>query len=133
MTEKRFEIKINNHNQCDIIDWVESEEKNAICIYNDLGDYHFSSAKALCELLNELNDENQKLKKENEQLKQHNQQITKVLEDGGVILTKNQLKSLIEMKNDDSVEVRYLKTANAKLKDEIRALREYIQKKELSE
>lgn len=68
MTEKRFEIKINNHNQCDIIDWVESKEKNAICIYNDLGDYHFSSAKALCELLNELNDENQRLKLENDGL-----------------------------------------------------------------
>lgn len=61
-TEKRFEMKVNQHNQCDIVDWVESKEKNAICIYNDLGDYHFSSAKALCELLNDLNDENQKLK-----------------------------------------------------------------------
>jgi len=57
MTEKRFELKVNQHNQCDIVDWVESKEKNAICIYNDLGDYYFSSAKALCELLNELNDE----------------------------------------------------------------------------
>ena len=77
----------------------------------------------VCPLLNELNDEN-------EQLKQHNQQITKILEDGGVILTKNQLISIIKM-NDDSVKVRHLKIANAKLKDEIGALREYIQKKEL--
>lgn len=61
-TEKRFEMKVNQHNQCDIVDWVESKEKNAICIYNDLGDYHFSSAKALCELLNELHDENKELK-----------------------------------------------------------------------
>ena len=56
MTKKRFELKVNQHNQCDIVDWVESKEKNAICIYNDLGNYYFSSAKALCELLNELND-----------------------------------------------------------------------------
>ena len=77
----------------------------------------------VCPLLNALNEEN-------EQLKQHNQQITKILEDGGVILTKNQLISIIKM-NDDSVKVRHLKIANAKLKDEIGALREYIQKKEL--
>ena len=61
MTEKRFELKVNQHNQCDIVDWVESKEKNAICIYNDLGDYYFSSAKALCKLLNELHEENQRL------------------------------------------------------------------------
>ena len=61
MTEKRFELKVNQHNRCDIVDWVESKEKNAICIYNDLGNYYFSSAKALCELLNELNDTNQEL------------------------------------------------------------------------
>ena len=58
---KRFELKVNQHNQCDIVDLVESKEKNAICIYNDLGDYYFSSAKALCELLNELHDTNQEL------------------------------------------------------------------------
>ena len=61
MPEKRFELKVNQHNLCDIVDWVESKEKNAICIYNDLGDYYFSSAKALCDLLNELYDENQRL------------------------------------------------------------------------
>jgi len=69
MSEKRFELNVNQHNQCDIVDWVESKEKNAICIYNDLGCYHFSSAKALCELLNELHEENQHLKKEVEEMK----------------------------------------------------------------
>ena len=62
MTE-RFELKVNHNNQCDIIDWVESKEKDAICIYNDLGCYYFSSAKALCKLLNDLNDDNGYLKK----------------------------------------------------------------------
>ena len=62
MTEKRFELNVNQHNQYDIVDWVESKEKNAICIYNNLGDYHFSSAKALCELLNELHEENTHIK-----------------------------------------------------------------------
>lgn len=68
MTEKRFELNVNQHNQCDIVDLVESKEKNAICIYNDLGNYHFSSAKALCELLNELNDKCEFLEIENESL-----------------------------------------------------------------
>ena len=68
MTEKRFELKVNKNNQYDIIDLVESKEKNAFCIYNDLGNYYFSSAKALCELLNELNDECEFLEIENESL-----------------------------------------------------------------
>ena len=51
------------------------------------------------------------------------------MEEGGVLLTQNQLKSIIEMKNgDESAEIRHLKTANARLKDEITALKEYIQK-----
>ena len=37
MTEKRFELQRNQQGQADIIDWLESKEKNAICIYNDLG------------------------------------------------------------------------------------------------
>ena len=65
--------------------------------------------------------------KEKEQLKEYNLRITKVLEDGGVILTKNQLTSLIERKKDDSVEVRHLKSANAKLKDENQSLKNHIQ------
>jgi len=63
VTEKRFELQINENGQGDIIDWVESKEKNAICIYNDLGVLPYSSAKALCELLNQLYDENEQLKK----------------------------------------------------------------------
>ena len=62
MTEKRFELNVNQNHQWDIVDLVESKEKNAICIYNDLGHYYFSSAKALCELLNELHEENQHLR-----------------------------------------------------------------------
>lgn len=66
---KRFELTINYSNgQCDIVDWVESKEKNAICIYNDLGNYYFSSAKALCELLNELHEENRQLKEDIDEL-----------------------------------------------------------------
>ena len=63
MTEKRFELKINNNGQLDIVDWYESKKKNAICIYNDLGVMPFSSASSLCDLLNQLNDENEELKK----------------------------------------------------------------------
>lgn len=65
MTKKRFELRINENGQADIIDWVESKEKNAICIYNDLGVPPYSAAPALCDLLNNLYEENQQLAKEN--------------------------------------------------------------------
>ena len=85
-----------------------------------------------CDLLNKLTEENQLLREINEKQEQYNQRIDKVLENGGVILTKHQLKSVIEMKNDDeSSEIRHLRSANARLKDEIIALREYIQKNEM--
>ena len=64
MTEdKRFELEVNNNGQFDIVDRYESKKKNAICIYNDLGVIPFSSASSLCDLLNQLNDENEELKK----------------------------------------------------------------------
>lgn len=62
MTEKRFELEVNNNGQVDIVDWYESKKKNAICIYNDLGVIPFSSASSLCDLLNQLNDENEQLR-----------------------------------------------------------------------
>ena len=63
MTEnKRFELMPNPQGQVDIVDHVESEEKNAICIYNDLGVLPFSSASSLCDLLNALHEENEQLK-----------------------------------------------------------------------
>ena len=68
MTKKRFELISNPQGQVDIIDHVESEEKNAICIFNDLGVLPFSSAPSLCKLLNELNDEVEFLEIENESL-----------------------------------------------------------------
>lgn len=68
MTKKRFELTPNPQGQVDIVDYVESEEKNAICIYNDLGVLPYTSSPSLCNLLNQLNDENKQLKKENEQL-----------------------------------------------------------------
>lgn len=86
----------------------------------------------VCDLLNKLTEEKQLLQEINEKEAQYNQRIDKILDEGGVILTKHQLKSLIEMKNnDESSEIRHLRTANARLKDEIIALREYIQKNEM--
>lgn len=62
MTEnKRFDLTFNQNDQWDIIDKLESEQKNAICIYNDLGQVSFSSAPQVCELLNELHNENQEV------------------------------------------------------------------------
>ena len=62
---KRFELKANFMNgHAEIVDWVKSEQKDAICIFNDLGVLPFSSAPSVCNLLNQLNDENEQLKKE---------------------------------------------------------------------
>ena len=70
MTEKeRFEFTMNAQGQVDIVDWVESEEKNAICIYNDLGVLPFTSAKALCNLLNDLWTQIVELEKEKDSWK----------------------------------------------------------------
>ena len=86
----------------------------------------------VCDLLNKLTEDKQLLQEINEKKAQYNQRVNRVLEDGGVLLTKQQLKSVIEMKNDDeSSEIRHLRSANARLKDEIIALREYIQKNEM--
>lgn len=63
MTE-RFELRINDNGQVDIIDWLESRQKDAICIYNDLGVLPYSSAKAVCELLNNLHEEKEYYKRE---------------------------------------------------------------------
>ena len=63
---KRFELQVDVQGKADIIDWVESKEKNAICIYNDLGVLPFSSAKAVCDKLNEQDEQIKELEKENE-------------------------------------------------------------------
>lgn len=88
---KRFELKTNFLNgHVDIIDWVESEQKDAICIFNDLGVLPFSSAPSVCNLLNQLNDENDQLKqkvdfykyfqKDARELEKENEQLKKDVE-----------------------------------------------------
>ena len=82
MTEKRFELTMNGNEvaQYEIIDYNQEN----LTVYNDLGNVYFSSAMKVCELLNNLEDENKQLKvangemedylarleEENEQLKQ---------------------------------------------------------------
>ena len=61
---ERFELQMNAQGKGDIIDWVESKEKNAICIYNDLGVLPFSSAKAVCDKLNEQDERIKELERE---------------------------------------------------------------------
>lgn len=70
INEERFEFYLNSNGQIDIIDKIESREKNAICIYNDLGVYPYSSAKAICDLLNEQDKEIKRLKCINRQLEE---------------------------------------------------------------
>ena len=67
MTEnKPYELTINKNGQLDIIDHIESKKRNAICIYNDLGVPHFSSAKAICDLLNSKEELIQELLRDND-------------------------------------------------------------------
>lgn len=54
----------------DIIDEKASKKINGLVVYNDLGSLYFSSAPQICDLLNDLNEENQEYRKENEQLRQ---------------------------------------------------------------
>lgn len=60
--DKPYQIIINERGQLDIIDHIESKKKNVTCIYNDLGVPPFSAAEAICDLLNEKEEENRKLK-----------------------------------------------------------------------
>lgn len=64
--DKRFKAVVNQisgYSVWNIIDYEESEKIDGFVIYNDLGSCYFSSAPQLCELLNELDEENKKLKK----------------------------------------------------------------------
>lgn len=69
---ERYELTINSNGQVDIIDKVESKEKNAICIYNDLGVPPFSSAKAVCVLLNEKEEQIKELEERIKELEEEN-------------------------------------------------------------
>lgn len=106
---KRFELYVNQNNQYDIVDGVESKEKKAICIYNDLGHYYFSSAKALCELLNELHDENQSSKEFIEQLQEE------------LVLFK---EAGANMGIDLNAQITALKQENEKLKNKLKFFNE---------
>ena len=74
MSDEQFRLVLNEHGQWDIYDNKESKEKTeekgypCICIYNDLGNVHFSSAPQLCELLNELSTENRQVIQKNKEL-----------------------------------------------------------------
>jgi predicted DNA-binding ArsR family transcriptional regulator len=101
MTEKRFELQINKNGQADIIDWVESKEKNAICIYNDLGVLPYSSAKALCELLNQLYDENEQIKQDNDNLIHLLENQSMIIQELHSKLMHYQLKEPIVLTKED--------------------------------
>ncbi|WP_296849102.1 hypothetical protein [uncultured Methanobrevibacter sp.] len=104
---KRFELKTNFLNgHVTIIDWVESEQKDAICIFNDLGVLPFSSAPSLCNLLNQLNDENDQLKqkvdfykyfqKDARELEKENEQLKEEIKGLNDILARYKEKELKE-------------------------------------
>ena len=78
---KRFELYPNELKHYDIWDKVESEEKNAYVIYNDVGNIYCSSAPALCDLLNELYDENVKYRNVFEKINKRMGQLNEDLND----------------------------------------------------
>ena len=57
---------------------MESKEKNAICIYNDLGVLPYTSAKEVCDLLNKQEEEIQLLKLINDGLNYALRNIKKI-------------------------------------------------------
>ena len=79
MSEERFEFTINSNGQADIIDKVESKEKNAICIYNDLGVPPYSSAKAVCNKLNEQEETINELKQRNQRQYNRLKELTELM------------------------------------------------------
>ena len=109
---KRFELKANFLNgHVAIIDWVESEQKDAICIFNDLGVLPFSSAPSLCNLLNQLNDENDQLKqkvdfykyfqKDARELEKENEQLKEEIKGLNDILARYEEKELESVTKKD--------------------------------
>ena len=56
--KERFSLTINMREQYDIIDNLESEKINGLVIYNDLGHHCCTATPAVCELLNQLHNEN---------------------------------------------------------------------------
>lgn len=66
--DKRFEVQFNTTTQeYGIIDWFETRPGDGICMYDGLGEEDYSAEK-LCNLLNELNEENNQVIKVNNQL-----------------------------------------------------------------
>ena len=67
-SEKRFEVTVNfNTNQFEIYDRFNHDGR--LEIYNDLGCVQFSSAPALCKVLNEFVTKCHELEKQNNKLK----------------------------------------------------------------
>lgn len=116
---KPYELKINERGQLDIIDHIEGKKRNAICIYNDLGVPPFSSAKAICNKLNEQEEEISKLTCEvvrlrlEPQLKQNKKSIKDVVEVNNFL--KEQDKTIKELEET----IQELDDMNSLIKDEI--------------
>lgn len=60
---ERFKLQMDSISSKNSQFCIIDTEQDVLTIYNDLGSVYFSSAPALCDLLNELNDENKKLKR----------------------------------------------------------------------
>lgn len=70
--DERFKLFVDiQREQYHMIDYEESEKTGCQVIYNDIGNLYFSSVPALCDLLNELNNENKSLKARDEDRKSY--------------------------------------------------------------
>ena len=95
MSKKRFKIVFSNlkRDTCDIQDTAQEMPT----FYNDLG--HISSVEPVCELLNQLNDENEQLQTE----LNNYEKITNLLADYDVHHYNrwiNQIKNYVEKTNE---------------------------------
>lgn len=97
MTEnKRFELTIRGNEiaQYEIID----HNQENLTVYNDLGCVYFSSATKVCELLNNLENENKQLKQVYSDAKSDVERYEQILKDimEGNLLVQDMKKELLE-------------------------------------
>ena len=83
MEDKRFKLEISPNTKIEQYCIIDTAQE-VLTIYNDLGNIYFTSAPAICDLLNELNNEVEDLIQDNNRLRA----VNKRLEDEHMKLNK---------------------------------------------
>ena len=115
MTEKRFTIK----SQDDLFGVVDNYSADKVCVVNGIRTE--IEAKWLCDVLNDLNDEN-------EQLKSTIKEVTELLSDEVDLFsdkaTEHDINAYIELKEFDNKDAFYMATATKKAIKMLKELQE---------